>query len=285
MKHTTKAVPPPARQSSFFAKAAAAPHMVWTVLFILAPLLFVAYYAFTTPDGGSLTLDNIAALSEHLDTFWLSVCMSVIATVLCLLIGYPLAYCISKCSARAQKMLMTLLMLPMWMNLLIRTYSMMAILDDGGLLNHLLGVFGIGELHIVGTAPAVIFGMVYNFLPYMVMPIHSVISKLDKRYLEAAGDLGCNGFRTATKVILPLSVSGVISGVTMVFVPCISTFYISQKLGGGTFDMIGDTIERQFQAPSTYHVGAALSLVMMILILISMAIMNHFSDEEGTVIV
>ena len=240
--------------------------------------------AFTTADG-AFTLENITALSEHTETFWLSVCMSVIATFLCLLIGYPLAYSISKCSAKAQKMLMMLLMLPMWMNLLIRTYSMMAILDDGGFLNHLLSALGMGELHIVGTAPAVIFGMVYNFLPYMVMPIHSVISKLDNRYIEAAGDLGCNGWRTVTRVVLPLSASGIISGVTMVFVPCISTFYISQKLGGGTFDMIGDTIERQFQNPSTYNVGAALSLVMMILILISMAIMTHFSDDEGTVIV
>ncbi len=276
--------PPPARHRSFFARAAAAPHMVWTVLFIVAPLIFVGYYAFTTADG-TPTLENIFALSEHLDTFWLSVCMSVIATFLCLLIGYPLAYCISKCTPRAQKALMMLLMLPMWMNLLIRTYSMMAILDDGGFLNHLITALGFEELHIVGTAPAVVFGMVYNFLPYMVMPIHSVISKLDTRYIEAAGDLGCNGIRTVTRVILPLSASGIISGITMVFVPCISTFYISQKLGGGTFDMIGDTIERQFQNPSTYNVGAALSLVMMILILISMAIMNHFSDDEGTVIV
>lgn len=284
MRNNLKAVPPPARQGSFFAKAAAAPHMVWTVIFIVAPLLFVGYYAFTTSQG-DFTLENITALAEHTQTFWLSVCMSVIATFLCLLIGYPLAYSISKCSEKTQKMLMMLLMLPMWMNLLIRTYSMMAILDDGGFLNHLLSALGMGELHIVGTAPAVIFGMVYNFLPYMVMPIHSVISKLDTRYIEAAGDLGCNGWRTVTRVILPLSVSGIISGVTMVFVPCISTFYISQKLGGGTFDMIGDTIERQFQNPSTYNVGAALSLVMMILILISMAIMTHFSDDEGTVIV
>lgn len=276
--------PPPARRHSFFSRAAASPHMVWSVLFIVAPLIFVCYYAFTTADGAP-TLENIFALSEHLDTFWLSVCMSIIATVLCLLIGYPLAYCISKCTPRMQKALMMLLMLPMWMNLLIRTYSMMAILDDGGFLNHFLGMLGIGEVHIVGTAPAVVFGMVYNFLPYMVMPIHSVISKLDTRYIEAAGDLGCNGIQTVTRVILPLSASGIISGITMVFVPCISTFYISQKLGGGTFDMIGDTIERQFQNPSTYNVGAALSLVMMILILISMAVMNRFSDDEGTVIV
>jgi spermidine/putrescine transport system permease protein len=282
MKKDRKAPPP--RHSSSYARISAAPHMVWTVIFIVAPLLFVGYYAFTTAEG-AFTLENITALSEHTETFWLSVCMSIIATVLCLLIGYPLAYCIAKCTPKAQKMLMMLLMLPMWMNLLIRTYSMMAILDDGGFLNHLLGALGFGELHIVGTAPAVIFGMVYNFLPYMVMPIHSVISKLDNRYIEAAGDLGCNGLRTLTRVILPLSASGIISGVTMVFVPCISTFYISQKLGGGTFDMIGDTIERQFQNPSTYNVGAALSLVMMILILISMAIMTHFSDDEGTVIV
>ena len=284
MRNNLKAVPPPARQGSFFAKAAAAPHMVWTVIFIVAPLLFVGYYAFTTSQG-DFTLENITALAEHTQTFWLSVCMSVIATFLCLLIGYPLAYSISKCSEKTQKMLMMLLMLPMWMNLLIRTYSMMAILDDGGFLNHLLSALGMGELHIVGTAPAVIFGMVYNFLPYMVMPIHSVISKLDTRYIEAAGDLGCNGWRTVTRVILPLSVSGIISGVTMVFVPCISTFYISQKLGGGTFELIGDTIERQF-VTGALNVGAAISLVMMVLILLSLSIMNKFSDtDDGGIIV
>ena len=136
-------------------------------------------------------------------------------------------------------------------------------------------------VHIVGTAGAVILGMVYNFLPYMILPLHSVISKMDNKIIEAAGDLGCNNFKTLTRVILPLSKSGIISGVTMVFVPSISTFYISQKLGGGTFDLIGDTIERQFQAPSTYNVGAAISLVMMILILISLAVMNHFTDNEG----
>ena len=161
----------------------------------------------------------------------------------------------------------------------------MAMLDDGGFLNSFLTAIGLSEVHIVGTAPAVIFGMVYNVLPYMVLPIHSVISKLDVRYIEAAGDLGCNPFQPLTRVVLPLSTSGIISGITMVFVPSISTFYISQKLGGGTFDLIGDTIERQFQNPSTYNVGAAISLVMMILILLSMAVMNHFSEEEGTVIV
>lgn len=275
---------PPPKRTSFLACAAAAPHMVWMVLFIVAPLLFVVYYAFTDANG-AFTVDNILALQDHMDTFLLSVAMSVIATFLCLLIGYPLAYCISKTGKRVQKVLILLLMLPMWMNLLIRTYSTMAILDDGGFLNSFLTSIGLRELHIVGTAPAVIFGMVYNFLPYMVLPLHSVISKLDVRYIEAAGDLGCNSFRTLTRVVIPLSTSGIVSGITMVFVPSISTFYISQKLGGGTFDLIGDTIERQFQNPSTYNVGAAISLVMMILILLSMAVMNHFSEDEGTVIV
>ena len=172
-------------------------------------------------------------------------------------------------------------MLPMWTNLLIRTYSIMAILDDGGFLNALLNT----ELHIIGTKGAVIFGMVYDFLPYMVLPIYTCISKIDKRMWEAASDLGCNTFMTLTKVILPLSRSGIISGVTMVLVPSISTFYISQKLGGGTFELIGDTIERQFVS-GALNVGAAISLVMMILILISLTVMNKFGDsDDGGIIV
>ena len=254
--------------------------MVWAVLFIVAPLLFVAVYAFTDANG-NFTFANILKLSDHWETFLLSVCFSLIATVICLLIGYPLAYAIAKAPAKRQSLLLTLLMLPMWMNLLIRTYSLMAILDDGGFLNSILGTFGIPELHIVGTSGAVIFGMVYDFLPYMVLPIHSVLSKMDGRLTEAAHDLGCNRFEALTRVTLPLSLSGVISGVTMVFVPSISTFYISQKLGGGTIFLIGDTIELQFQNPSTYNVGAAISLVMMILILISVAVMNHFSDDKN----
>ena len=273
------------KKRTLLERMASAPHLVWMVLFIVAPLLFVAYYAFTTPEG-TLTLDNILALSYHAETFGFSVCMSLISTVICLLIGYPLAYCISRAGKRAQKILIMLIMLPMWMNLLIRTYSMMAILDDGGFFNNMLVSLGLNPVHIVGTSGAVIFGMVYNFLPYMVLPIHSVINKLDTRLIEAASDLGCNNFRVLTRVILPMSAPGIISGVTMVFVPSISTFYISQKLGGGTFELIGDTIERQFQNPSTYNVGAAISLVMMILILISLAVMNRFSDSDaGGVIV
>ena len=267
------------KQRSVMARICAAPHVVWAVLFIVAPLIFVAYYSFTNSEG-DFTLSNITALASHAETFLLSVCFALIATVICLIIGYPLALAITKAPAKRQPLILMLLMLPMWMNLLIRTYSLMAILDDGGFLNSLLTVFGIPELHIIGTPGAVIFGMVYDFLPYMVLPIYSVISKLDPKLTEAAYDLGCHRAEALFKVTVPMSISGIISGVTMVFVPSISTFYISQKLGGGTIFLIGDTIELQFQNPSTYNVGAAISLVMMILILISVAVMNHFSDDK-----
>ena len=261
-------------------RLAAAPHVLWSIMFIIAPLLFVIYYTFTNNDG-TFTFENIFALSEHIETFTLSVSLSVIATFICFIIGYPLAYIIAKSKESSQKIMIMLLMLPMWTNLLIRTYSMMAIMDDGGLINSVLQYFSLGKFHMIGTKGAVIFGMVYDFLPYMVLPIYTTISKLDSNLLEAAEDLGCNSFRVITKVMLPLSSSGIISGITMVFVPSISTFYISQKLGGGTFELIGDTIERQFQNSSTYNVGAAISLVMMILVLISLAIMNNFAEEEG----
>ncbi len=261
--------------------AAAAPHIVWTIMFIAAPLLFVIYYAFTDSNG-SFTLDNIMSLGNYSETFLLSVCFAMIATVICLLVAYPLAYAISRTGERTQRVLVMLAMLPMWMNLLIRTYSMLAILDDGGIINRMLTSIGMSELHIIGTPGAVIFGMVYNFFPYMLLPIYTTMSKMDIRLIEAAQDLGCNSFGVLRHVILPLSASGVISGITMVFVPSISTFYISQKLGGGTFDLIGDTIERQFQRPDTYNVGAAISLVMMVLILISIAIMNRFAGDDDS---
>ena len=267
------------KRKSFLRCAAAYPHIVWAVLFIAAPLIFVIYYAFTN-SYGAFTLDNIFALKEHGGTFALSIALSVIATFICFVIGYPLAWIIARADAKKQKLYMMLLMLPMWTNLLIRTYSMMAIMDDGGFLNNILSALHLGSVHLIGTKGAVLFGMVYDFLPYMVLPIYTVISKIDRRLLEAAGDLGASALQVLTRVTLPLSVSGIISGITMVFVPSISTFYISQKLGGGSFELIGDTIERQFQNTSTYNVGAAISLVMMILILISLAVMNRFSDES-----
>lgn len=258
---------------------AAAPHIFWAVLFILMPLFIVVYYAFTDADG-AFSFENVTELSEYASIFGLSIELSVIATFVCLVIGYPLAYIIARANPRHQKLFLMLLMLPMWTNLLIRTYSIMAILDDGGFLNTLLGT----ELHIIGTKGAVIFGMVYDFLPYMVLPIYTCISKIDPHMWEAAADLGCNTIGTMTRVIFPLSLSGVISGVTMVFVPSISTFYISQKLGGGTFELIGDTIERQFVS-NALNTGAAISLVMMVLILISLSIMNRFGDDEGGIVI
>ena len=268
------------KKKSLMQSIAAAPHIFWAVLFIILPLFIVVYYAFTD-ENGSFSFENIASLSDYAPIFGLSIELAVIATFVCLVIGYPLAYIIAKAKPKNQKFFIMLLMLPMWTNLLIRTYSIMAILDDGGFLNSLLNT----SFHIVGTKGAVIFGMVYDFLPYMVLPIYTCISKIDKNMWEAASDLGCNPVLVILKVIFPLSLSGVISGVTMVLVPSISTFYISQKLGGGTFELIGDTIERQF-VTGALNVGAAISLVMMVLILLSLSVMNKFSDsEDGGIIV
>ena len=272
------------KSKSLFERISAAPYVLWSAMFIIGPLLFVLFFALTDSSGG-FTFENIAALPAYSHTFGISLGFSLIATTMCLLIGYPLAYCMSRMSERARSILTILLMLPMWISLLIRTYSLMAILDNGGLLNSLLEQLGLPKVKIVGTAGAVILGMVYDFLPYMVLPVYTSISKLDRRYLEAANDLGCNHVKTLFRVVFPLSVPGVISGITMVFVPSISTFYISQKLGGGSFDLIGDTIERQFKNAVTYHTGAAISLVMMILILISLAVMNKFSDSEEDIVV
>ena len=272
------------RRRSLFQRMAAAPHIVWMIMFIVAPMLFVIYFAFTD-ETGKFSLSNISNLSQYGNVFMLSIGFALIATVICLLIGYPLAYFMAKSKPKTQKLLMVLIMLPMWCNLLIRTYALMALLDNGGLLNALLEKLGLSKLHIVGSNAGVILGMVYDFLPYMVLPIFTAMSKLDKRYIEAAHDLGCTTWQTMTKVVMPLTLSGVISGITMVFVPSISTFYISQKLGAGKIDLIGDTIERLFKNTSTYNVGAIISLVMMILILISVWIMNKFSDDEGGIII
>ena len=272
------------KKRSFFEHIATAPYVFWASIFIIGPLLVVLYFAFTDQEG-KFTFQNIFSLSSYSHTFIMSLGFALIATVICLLIGYPLAYCMSRMSERARSILTVLLMLPMWISLLIRTYSLMALLDNGGLVSGLLTSLGFEKLTFIGTEGAVILGMIYDFLPYMVLPIFTSMNKLDVRYLEAAADLGCNNRKTLLRVILPLTMPGVISGVTMVFVPSISTFYISQKLGGGVFDLLGDTIERQFQNAVTYHTGAAISLVMMVLILLSLAIMNKFSDRGEDIII
>ena len=263
-------------------RAAAAPHIVWSVLFIIAPLLFVIYYTFTDMDG-AFTTENIERLftSNYVLIFVNSVCLALIATVICLIIAYPLAYIFSRMREKWQKIMILLIMIPLWMNFLITTYSWMTILEDTGIINSALSVFGLDPVHMINTPGAVVVGMVFCFLPYMIMPIYTVMSGIDERLLEASADLGCSGMKTLFRVIMPMSLSGVISGITMVFVPSISTFYISQKLGGGTFQLIGDTIESYFVGTAiNYHFGAALSLILMILILISMAVMNHYTDAE-----
>ena len=278
---TSKAKRAARQKQGLLQRYAAAPHLVWSVLFIIAPLVFVAYDAFTDAEG-AFTLANVSSFftEKYLIIFFRSVKLALIATAICLLLGYPIAYFISRSKPKTQKILILLLMLPMWMNFLIRTYAIMVLIQDTGIINSFLGNFGIGPVHILGTEGAVIIGMVYDYLPFMILPIYSVMSKLDNRLIEAASDLGCNGFRVLRKVILPLSVSGVISGVTMVLVPSISTFYISQKLGGVDTLLIGDVIEQQYTA-SNYNMTASLSLILMIILLVGLAIVNHYSDGDN----
>lgn len=272
------------KKNSLLSRIVAAPYYLWSVIFIIVPLAVVAYYAFTDSTG-AFTLGNMRELREYGNVFLISVVYSLIATAVSLIIAYPFAYVMSRRSEAAQRIMMMLVMLPMWMNLLIRTYSWMNILERNGILNNILGMIGIEPVKFIGTPGAVIFGMVYNYLPYMVLPIYTVMSKIDVSLLESAEDLGSNSLSKLRRIILPLSLPGVISGITMVFVPSVSTFYISQKLGGGKIMLVGDAIERQIQSAYNYNLGAAISLVLMILILLSMAIMNHFAGENDEIIV
>lgn len=274
------------------------PYLIWSVLFIIVPLVMVAYYTFTDKSG-AFTFNNIAEIKNYIPTLLLSILYGICATLICLLIGYPFAYALSKHSANIQRTMVLLIMLPMWMNFLIRTYSLMTIMGDSGVINHLLESLHLLKMvetdegmvaqpiHMLNTGFAVIVGMVYNFLPYMILPIYSVLSKLDYSLVEAAHDLGSNKATTFRRVILPLSLPGLLSGITMVFVPCVSTFYITQKLGGGQIVLIGDVIESQFQSANNYNLGAALSFVLMILIFICLGVMNYFDDgtQDGGVVI
>jgi len=273
------------KRRSFGSAALNAPYTVWSVIFIVVPLLIVVYYSFTDKSG-AFTMENIYELSEYKEIFVTSVWYSVIATLITLLISYPFAYFLSRQSEKSRQFQMMLVMLPMWMNLLIRTYSWMNILEKNGIINNVLQAIGMAEpIKFIGTPGAVIFGMVYNYLPYMILPIYTVMSKIEPSLLEAAEDLGCNGWGKLRRVIMPLSLPGVVSGITMVFIPSVSTFYISQKLGDGKIMLVGDAIERQMQAQYNYNLGASISLVLMIMIIVSMAVMNKFSDGEGGMVV
>ncbi len=274
------------KHKSFGSRLIAAPYVVWSAIFIIVPLIIMVYFALTD-QSGSFTLSNLAMIGKFKKAFGLSILYAAIATVITLLLAYPMAYCMTKMKISSQRMIMLIVMLPMWMNFLIRTYSWITILANTGLINSFLRAIGLNPVQLINTPGAVILGMVYDFIPYMILPIYTVMSKIDNSLLEASSDLGANGFSTLRRVILPLSMPGVISGITMVFVPSVSTFYISQKLGGNKTLLIGDAIEFLFNhGPDYYNVASALSLVLMAMILICMAIMNRFSDsDEGGVII
>lgn len=265
------------------------PYTLWAAIFIVVPLVFVAYYAFTD-NNFAFTFNNIARfftdksqigdseVRTYMLIFWRSLKLAVISTVICFILGYPLAYIMSRASDRNQKIMMTLIMIPMWMNFLIRTYAWMTILQDTGLLNSFLVKLGLGKIQIIGTEGAVVIGMVYDYLPYMVLPIYSVMAKLDFRLIEAARDLGCNNFGVLKRVIFPLSMPGVLSGINMVLIPSVSTFYISQKLGNGKFFLIGDAIEGQYVA-NNLHFAAAMAFILMIILLVMMALIKKVTSN------
>ena len=261
------------------------PYILWMIAFTMIPLGVVGYYALTDPDTGAFTWSNIAELGTYMPVFWQSIWYSLISAFICLLLGYPVAYYIAQRGAVMQKILYMLVMLPMCMSFLLRTLAWVALLQDTGIINNMLHALGLGSLKLIRTPGAVVLGMVYNYLPYMILPLYAIILKIDPRLIEAAEDLGCTPTETFRKVTLPLSMPGIISGLTMVFVPAVSTFYISQKLGGAETVLIGDVIERLYKQGNNPNLGAALSLVLMLLVFVCTGIMNRFgADEEGGVI-
>lgn len=278
--------------SKLFVRVASIPYIVWMAIFVIIPLLFIVGYAFTNAEG-ALTLDNFSNLGIYASVFKNSFLQATIATVVCLLIGYPFAYILTHEPPAVQKIAMLLIMLPMWMNFLLRTYAWMSILENNGFLNQFFRATGLIELlnnmgvlttdyiPMINTSFAVVLGMIYNYLPFMILPIYTVMSGIDRRYIEAAQDLGADRMQVFRRLILPLSLPGVLSGIMMVFIPSVSTFAISRLLGGGLHWLLGDVIDMQFLG-GTYnpHLGSAISLIMMIVVLVCMGIMNRFGDGE-----
>ena len=266
-------------------KAFTIPYVIWMALFVVAPILMILVYAFSGTEGG-FTLANFSAMGTYTVVFIRSFRLAGIATVICLFIGYPVAYLLSREGQRFQRLATVLIMLPMWMNFLLRTYSWMAILENNGLINQFLGLFGLGPFKMIDTQGAVVLGMVYNYLPFMILPIYSVIIKLDHSLVEAAHDLGADNVVAFRRVIFPLSLPGVLSGITMVFVPSVSTFAISTMLGGGTEFLLGDLIEQQFLGGAyNPQLGAAIALVMMVIVVLCMWVMNRFGEGEEQAVV
>ena len=274
-----------------------APYVVWMALVVVAPIIMVVVYAFTT-SGGGFTLENFARMGTYTVIFARSFQLAIVATIVCLLLGYPLAYVMAKEGPGFQRIAMVLIMLPMWVNFLLRTYAWMAILENNGILNNFFEALGLFDLinsvfgtdleyfRMIRTQGAVVLGMVYNYLPFMVLPIYSVIIKLDHSLLEAARDLGANTAQVFRKVIFPLSLPGVLSGVTMVFVPSVSTFAISRMLGGNNQMLLGNLIEQQFLGGAyNPYLGSAIALVMMVIVIVCMVVMNHFGEGEEQAVI
>ena len=260
-------------------KAGASPYIVWMVVFVAVPLAIVVYFAFTTRDG-AFTLANITGLGAYTTVFARGIVQAVIATVICLIIAFPIGFMLSRMAPAHQKMMQMLIMLPMWINFLLRTYAWMTLLENNGLINRFLGLFGIGPLHMINTSGAVVLGMVYNYLPYMILPLYTIMVKIDQSVIEAAQDLGANQFHILTRVLVPLAMPGITTGITMVFVPSISTFIISRMLGGGSNLLPGDLIEMQFLGNSyNYNLGSAMSLVLMVIVLLCMSFTTADTEE------
>ena len=257
----------------------AVPYEVWMAIFVVAPILIMVIYAFSSSEGG-FTLDNFVQMGGYTQVFLRSFKLAIIATLICLVIGYPVSYLMSREGPAFQRTAMVLIMLPMWMNFLLRTLAWQTLLEKNGVINSILSFVHLPALEIINTPGAIILGMVYNFLPFMVLPIYNVLIKIDRDVINAARDLGASSSYTFLKIILPLSIPGIISGITMVFVPALTTFVISDLLGGGKILLIGNVIEQSFKQNSNWHVGSGLSMVLMVFIIASMALVAKY-DKEG----
>lgn len=261
-------------------KWTAAPYLAWMAIFVVVPLLMVVYYAVTN-DQGRFTLENIFLIGRYSSVYGRSLLLAAEATIICLILAFPIGYFLSRLQVSKQHIMLMLVMLPMWMNFLLRTYAWMTLLENNGLINRLLGFFGIGPFHMINTGGAVVLGMVYNYLPYMILPLYTAMTKIDQSIIEAAQDLGANTRRILTRVLIPMSTPGIATGITMVFVPSVSTFVISRMLGGGSNLLIGDLIEMQFLGNSyNFHVGSAMSLVLMVIVLLCMSFTSSFDETE-----
>ncbi len=259
-------------------KVIAVPYIVWLIIFTVVPTFFVGYFAFTDVNG-AFTLENIKEISNITEVLWRSISYAFIATVCCLLFGYVFAYIMTSLKEKHKSIALVLLMLPMWINLVLRTQALQNLLMDNGFINSVLTTLGLDTVKMFGTPFAVVLGLVYNYLPFMVLPIFTALEKMDPKVIEAAQDLGANKFNVFRRVILPMSMSGVYSGIIMVFIPCLSTFVISEKMGGGKVYLIGNVINDVFNQNYNFNVGAAISLVMMVIMLITLVVFSFLDDE------